>query len=56
LLSKVAVKDWERVGFDVGEGDGFVAPVTQTKYICRIRSKDSINSNSGMHNFLSHVR
>jgi len=56
LLSKVAVKDWERVGFDVGEGGGFVAPVTQTKYICRIRSKDSLNSNSGMHNFFSHVR
>ena len=56
LLSKLAVKDWGRVRFDVDEGDGFVAPVTQTKYICRIRSKDSLNSKSGMHNFLSHVR
>ena len=32
LLSKLAVKDWGRVRFDVDEGDGFVAPVTQTKY------------------------
>jgi len=56
LLSKLAVKDWGRVRFDVDEGDGFVAPVTQTKYICRIRSKDSLNSKSRMHNFLSHVR
>ena len=55
LLSKVAVEGGEGVGFDVGEGDGYVAPATQTKYMYRIRAKGSLNSNSGMHNFLSQV-
>lgn len=55
LLGKVAYEGGEGVGFDVGEGSGYGNAATNTKYMYRIRSKGSLNSNSGMHNFLSQV-
>ena len=55
LLGKTAYSGGEGVGFDVGEGSGYGGAATQTKYMYRIRAKGSLNSNSGMHNFLSQV-
>lgn len=55
LLGRLAYEGGEGVGFDVGEGSGYGSAATQTKYMYRIRSKGSLNSNSGMHNFLSQV-
>jgi len=55
LLGKVAYEGGEGVGFDIGEGSGYDAQATQTKYLYRIRAKGSLNSNSGKHNFLSQV-
>ena len=55
LLGMVAYEGGEGVGFDVGEGSGYDAQATQTKYLYRIRAKGSLNSNSGTHNFLSEV-
>jgi len=54
LLGQVAFEGGDGVGFDVGEG-GYSGAATQTKYMYRIRAKGSLNSNSGVHNFLSQV-
>ena len=55
LLGKVAYEGGEGVGFDVGEGSGYGAAATNTKYMYRIRSQGSLNSNSGVDSFLSQV-
>ena len=55
LLGQVAYEGGEGVGFDVGEGSGYGAAATNTKYMYRIRSQGSLNSASGVDSFLSQV-
>ena len=55
LLGRVAYEGGEGVGFDVGEGSGYGAATTNTKYMYRIRSLGSLHSSSGMDSFISQV-
>ena len=55
LLGKVAYEGGEGVGFDLGEGSGYGTSATNTKYMYRIRSEGSLNTNLGLNNFTSGV-
>ena len=55
LLGSVAYEGGEGVGFDIGESDSYGQNIVNTKYLYRIRSNGTLNSNSGAKNFSSTV-
>ena len=55
LLGSVAYEGGEGVGFDIGESDSYGQNTVNTKYMYRIRSNGTLNSNSGTKNFSSTV-
>ena len=55
LLGSVAYEGGEGVGFDIGESDSYGQNIVNTKYMYRIRSTGTLNSNSGTKNFSSTV-
>ena len=55
LLGMVAYEGGEGVGFDIGESDSYGQNIVNTKYMYRIRSTGTLNSNSGTKNFSSTV-
>ena len=55
LLGSVAYEGGEGIGFDIGESDSYGQNIVNTKYMYRIRSNGTLNSNSGTKNFSSTV-